>query len=256
MNANSWFHRLSPRPDAAMRLICFHHAGGSASLYRLWPRALPEFDVCAVQLPGRANRLGEPPLDRLSAIVEALVPHVLPLLDRRYALFGHSMGTAVATCLARRLRELGAPLPDHLFASGRQPPHLQYPDWTVRGKNDAQLLAAVEAAFGGLPPEIATHPELIELVLPALRADLEAMEAMSTEMPEALPVPITAIGGTNDPYARKEHLQAWQACTDRGLTVLHLPGGHFYLDDELTALAALLRRTLTTGAGEPARRAA
>jgi surfactin synthase thioesterase subunit len=240
-----------------MRLFCFHHAGGSAAVYRLWPAALPEFDICAVQLPGRANRLAEAPLDRIPAIVDALLPEILPLVDRPYAMFGHSMGSALAIYLARALVARGAPGPGHLFVSGRQPPHLQYPDWTLHGKNDAQLFAAVVAAFGGLPAEVAEHPDLIELVMPALRADLEALEAMSTVLPLPLSAPITAIGGADDPYSRDDHLQAWQACTSRDLAVRHLDGGHFYLDDRLDDLAALMRLAIAaTGALGSARRAA
>jgi surfactin synthase thioesterase subunit len=257
MSCSPWFLRLSPRPDAAMRLFCFHHAGGSAALYRLWPQALHEFDVCAVQLPGRANRFTERPLDRLPAIVDALLPELLPLLDRPYAMFGHSMGSAVAFHLARALVARGAPAPSHLFVSGRQPPHLQYPEWRLDGKNDTQLFDAVVAAFGGLPPEVAEHPDLIELVMPALRADLEALDAMSTALPLPLPAPITAIGGRDDPYARDEHLGAWQSCTCRRLAVRHLDGGHFYFDDSFDELAALIRGALAAGGSdEPARRAA
>jgi surfactin synthase thioesterase subunit len=257
MSSSPWLQRLSPRPDAAIRLFCFHHAGGSAALYRLWPKAMPEFDICAVQLPGRANRLCEAPLNRLPAIVEALLPEVLPLIDRPYALFGHSMGSAVASYLARALMVGGAPAPEHLFVSGRQAPHLQYPDWTLRGKNDVQLLEAVTLAFGGMPSEITAEPELLSLLMPALRADLEALEAMSTARPLPMPLSITALGGADDPYTRPEHLQAWNAWTSRALVTRHLPGGHFYLEEQLDDLAALLRRTLSAGGeGAPARRAA
>lgn len=257
MSPSPWFQRLSPRPDAEIRLFCFHHAGGSAALYRLWPRALPEFDICAVQLPGRASRLCDTPLNRLPAIVEALLPELLPLIDRPYALFGHSMGSAVAAYLARALMVGGAPAPEHLFVSGRQAPHLQYPDWTLKGKDDVQLIDAVTAAFGGMPPEIAADPELVSLVLPGLRADLEALEAMSSARPLPMPLSISALGGSDDPYMGAQHMQTWSAWTSRGLSTRHLPGGHFYLDECLDELAALLRRTLSAGgAGAPARRAA
>src|ERR1700755_2123431 len=109
MIRNPWFLRLAPRPEAPLRLFCFHHAGGSAALFRRWPASLPEFDVCAVQLPGRGSRMIEPALESIPALVDGIAPAILPLLDRPYMLFGHSMGSAVALELAQRLRSLSAP---------------------------------------------------------------------------------------------------------------------------------------------------
>ena len=238
---SNWLQRLSPRPDAAQRLFCFHHAGGSAAAFRLWPRQLPEFDVCAVQLPGRANRFVEPALTDVVALVDGLVPVLLPLLDRPYALFGHSMGSAVACALALRLRDIGAPLPQCLFVSGRQPPHQPFPEWSMRGLTDAAAIAAVEHSFGGLPAEVLAHPELIEMMLPTLRADFALLEGYRPAPQAPLPLPIVALGGHDDPCAAPDHLQPWQAYTAQPLRMRRLPGDHFYLDAGLDAVLAVLR---------------
>ena len=58
-----WLIVPEPRPAARLRLICFPYAGGGASTFSLWPRALPSHvELCAVQLPGREERLSETPL--------------------------------------------------------------------------------------------------------------------------------------------------------------------------------------------------
>src|SRR5690606_37522313 len=135
-----WLQRFVPRPGARLRLFCFAHAGGSAAAYRPWCNALPDtVELCAVQLPGRANRLNEPPLQRLGDIVEAVVHAVRPQLDLPYALFGHSMGAVLASEVARALRHAGAPPPSHLFVSGRRPPHWPNPDAPLHGLSDAQF---------------------------------------------------------------------------------------------------------------------
>lgn len=236
-----WLQRLAPRTHAARRLFCFHHAGGGAAAFRLWPARLPEFDVCAVQLPGRANRLSEPALTDVHAVVDALVGVVRPLIDRPFVLFGHSMGTLVACLLARRLHALGEALPERLFVSSRQPPHRPFPDVSLAGLSDAQMLEAVQRHFGGLPAEVLETPELLELVLPTMRADFALLAGHRETAADPLPVPIVALGGDDDPWASPERLAQWQACTSQPLRMHRFAGGHFYLDDRLDEVLAVLR---------------
>ena len=62
-----------------------------------WARELaPAIDVCAVQLPGRENRLREPAYSRFPDLIAATFEALLPYLDVPFALFGHSMGALVA----------------------------------------------------------------------------------------------------------------------------------------------------------------
>jgi medium-chain acyl-[acyl-carrier-protein] hydrolase len=222
-------------------LLCFHHAGGSAAAFRLWPARLPEFDVCAVQLPGRANRLSEPALTDVHAVVDALLPVVRPLLDRPFVLFGHSMGTLVACELARRLHALGEPLPERLFVSGRQAPHRPFPDWNMDDRSDAQVLEVVQREFGSLPAEVLQTPELLELVMPTLRADLALLDNYLPGAIVPLPLPIVALGGDGDGWATSERMSHWQACTTQPLRSRRFAGGHFYLDERLDEVLAVLR---------------
>src|SRR5438128_2230867 len=68
-----WLTRPKPNPQAHLRLFCFPHAGGGASMFRSWPDALPpDIEVCPVQLPGRESRLLEPSFSQLSPMVQTL----------------------------------------------------------------------------------------------------------------------------------------------------------------------------------------
>ncbi len=240
-----------------MRLVCFHHAGGSAAAFRLWPARLPEFDVCAVQLPGRANRFAEPPVDDADTLLDALVPALMPLLDRPYALFGHSMGSAVAAGLVQRLHALGAPLPRRLFVSGRQAPHRPLSEWTLAGLSDAQVLAGVQQRFGSLPAEALAAPELLEMMLPILRADFALLQTFPRAPHAPLPLEVVTLGGDDDPAATPERMRTWQAFARAPLREYRLPGGHFFIDEHLDDVLAILRGecSLATRA-EPVRGAA
>jgi len=251
MLRNPWFLRLAPRPEAPLRLFCFHHAGGSAALFRRWPAVLADFDVCAVQLPGRGSRMIEPALASIPELVDGITPALLPLLDRPYALFGHSMGSAVALALAQRLRALGAPLPVHLFASGRQAPHRPFPEGSLRGLTDAMVVDQINTRYGGFPPEALAHPEFIALLLPTLRADFAALEDFAPAMDAPLPLPITAIGGIGDACASPERLAPWQIYTTQPLRMRHVPGGHFYLEERIDEVVAILRETFVRAPRSP-----
>src|SRR6266852_2720465 len=111
-----WWVRYKPNPQAALRLLCFPYAGGTASVFRTWHLALPgEVEVYGIQLPGRAKRFVEPAFTRAPDLVEVLAPALESLLDKPFVFFGHSMGATVGFELARWLRRQGRPLPSCLF---------------------------------------------------------------------------------------------------------------------------------------------
>ena len=69
-----WIRNFRPAPEAGMRLVCFPHAGGSASYYFPMATALsPEIDVYAVQYPGRQDRHSEPFVESIAELADEVV---------------------------------------------------------------------------------------------------------------------------------------------------------------------------------------
>jgi medium-chain acyl-[acyl-carrier-protein] hydrolase len=103
---------------------------------------------------------------------------------------------------------------------------------------EARFLEEVGARYGGIPDAVLSEPELLALLLPTLRADLEAVETYRYEPEPPLDVPISAFGGHGDPWANLNELEAWRDETSASFSVTRFPGGHFYLDGSAPALLA------------------
>jgi medium-chain acyl-[acyl-carrier-protein] hydrolase len=212
-----------------MRLFCFPYAGGGAMAYRAWGQDLPGgIEVCPVQLPGRENRLLEPPFTRLASLVQTLLDVLRPYLDRPFALFGHSLGALIGFELARQLQKQFGLFPAHLFVSGHRAPQLPDPDRPLHDLPEAKFVEELRR-LGGTPEVVLRDRDMLQLVLPVLRADFALCETYTYAGWDALGCPITALGGWQDHKVRYEELIAWQEQTQAGFQLRMFPGDHFYL---------------------------
>lgn len=242
-----WLIRPAPQKAPAARLFCFHPAGLGAAVFRGWSDAFPgDIEVSAVQLPGRANRFNETPISSIPVLAEHVVNALSEYLDVPFAFFGHSMGAVLAAEVARRLRSEGLPQPSRLIVSGRRPPHV--PD-VLPPLNDLpndEFVAEINRRYGGIPTEFLNDPEILELFLPCLRADIAALESFRPENGHRLECPILACGGADDPLTPRAHLEAWRETTNAAVEVRVFPGGHFYLNmpTQRSALLAEISATL------------
>src|SRR5262245_15762688 len=191
---------LTPRPDMAirLRLFCLPYAGGSAQIYRRWPSYLREgIDTCAVQLPGRGNRLKEAPFDRPEPLVEAVLQGILPYTHKPFAVFGHSMGAILGFELVRKLETLYQRSPERLIVSGCRAPHLPLNEPRLYDIPEPEFIEHVRQ-LNGTPREVLEHPELMSLMLPLLRADFAVCQTYVYSPGPQLACPITALGGIED----------------------------------------------------------
>jgi surfactin synthase thioesterase subunit/glycosyltransferase involved in cell wall biosynthesis len=238
--AGPWFPSILESANATMRLFCFPYAGGGASIFRGWREHMPHgVAVCPVRLPGRETRLSEPAFDRMEHLIPALREAIEPHLDKPFALFGHSMGAAIAFELARSL----ANHPLVLLVAGARAPQLRRDHVPPPPPSDEDLIEELRR-LNGIPQELLEHQELIHLALPALRADTTLYRSYVYKEGPPLNCPIRAYGGLEDERITRGHLEAWAAETTQSFRLEMFPGGHFFLQTNLTEFLKALARDL------------
>lgn len=226
-------------------LLCLPFAGGGAGFYRAWRRlAVGSVEVAPLQLPGREERFADAlPSDLVTAARELARDGVRMYADRApVALFGHSLGAVLGYEVAREIDRTCPGLVCHLFVSGSAGP------WTVRarrasGLDDSEFLARVNE-FAGYHHEAFDDPDLREVLLPVLRADVAMHENYQPASERPIGIPVTALRGIDDQLVSRAQVEQWRSATTARFAVAELPGGHMYIADGPTALLNLISRTI------------
>ncbi len=231
------------------KLICLPYAGAGASFYRPWAAlAGGSLEIVALQLPGRERLIDEEPYRNVHQAVDGLLTQLRDRLGNsgdgggRLALFGHSLGAVLAYELAHRLvDEPGAELV-HLFVSGSPEPS-RGRERRATGLSDEDFLARV-GDFAGYHHAALDDPEMREMILPALRADVEMHEnyVPGTDLP--LNVPLTVIRGEDDELVGYDDVESWSKVAGHDFEHVEVPGGHMYLTDTAATLVRLIVSTV------------
>jgi len=238
-----WLVKRKPNRRASVRLFCFPYAGGGDSIFRSWQESLSDtIEVCPVQLPGRGSRIGETPYAEMDQLVRAAGQALAPYLDKPFALFGHSMGALIAFEFARHLRREYNAQPVRLFVSGRCSPQ------TMSEPLDLELFDCefpeILRRNNGTPEEALDNPELMELVLPILRADLVLCKSYIYTVEPPFSFSITAFGGLEDDGVPRHCLEDWREHTTGPFVLRMFPGGHFFLNSARLPLLEAISKEL------------
>ena len=213
-------------------------------MFRTWSNALPaDVEVCPVQLPGRSTRLMERPFTELSSLVQVLAQALSSLLDKPFAIFGHSLGALVGFELARQLRRQYGVNPARLFVSAGCAPQIPRRGSPINSLPAKEFLTDVRR-LNGIPREVLEHEELMEFVLPLLRADFALYETYVYSAEPPLNCPISAFGGSQDGKVSRNDLEAWRDQTTASFSLRMFPGDHFFLNTTQPLLLQMISQEL------------
>lgn len=231
---------------AKARLFCFPYAGGSSAIFYRWHEYMsPAVEVCSIQLPGREGRFTMPPYTSMQPLVEAAARALLPFLDKPYVLFGHSFGALVAFELARYLHDQDMQRPMSLLVSAAGAPHVGRMTDRLHTLPDDELIRQL-CLLQGTRQGILQQPEVVQLLLPTIRADLQVFETYAYKDVPPLFCPIAVFGGLDDKRIEPSGLENWRHHTRRGFSLTMLPGDHFFIHSACRTLVERVEGSLRT----------
>jgi surfactin synthase thioesterase subunit len=233
------FNNAKPTQVGRIPLICLPFAGVGSSFFKEWGTLTSgHLEIIAVQLPGREKRFVEEPYRDVATAVTGILPEVRERVGKRdrVVIFGHSLGAVLAYELCHQLAKTTHIQVDHLVVSGSPAP------WAPRkrratGLDDDAFLAQVRE-FAGYDHPALNDPDLRDMLLPVLRADVEMHENYSPSWNGPLPVPITSVRGTDDELVSQAESAQWHSATTMPLQMVEVSGSHMYL---ITSPGKLLR---------------
>ncbi|HEY1350618.1 MAG TPA: alpha/beta fold hydrolase [Ktedonobacteraceae bacterium] len=251
-DVDPWLVRTPSQEPALLRLFCLPYSGGGASLFYGWQEAFPPgVEVCAIELPGRASRFGEPLASQLSPLIAQMAEALDPYFDLPFAIFGHCLGSLLGFELARYVRRQYDIHPVHLFLSAHCAPQQMQANMSngvpVHQLPDEAFIDEIRR-LNGTPASILQDGALVRLLLPVLRADFTLSETYVYREDQPLPCAFSVFGGREDETLTPQDLAAWQEQTVGALSLCLFPGGHFFLHESqgplLDAIAQDLQQLL------------
>jgi medium-chain acyl-[acyl-carrier-protein] hydrolase len=229
-NLSKWLpYNAEINPNAKINLFCFSFAGGTATTYRSWVAEMGDnINLLPVQLPGRERRLNEAPFYKLDALIDALEYFFTPLMSEMpFAFFGHSMGTKLAFELTNTIKSKGL-APEHLFVSGAPAPDSLDRAPVLYNLDNDDFIRELKR-LNGTPDEVLANKELMNLMIPFIKADYTINDNYKYIDRGPLKCKITAFGGTEDPDVNEFDLRAWGRHTINEFKYTMYSGDHFFL---------------------------
>jgi medium-chain acyl-[acyl-carrier-protein] hydrolase len=235
---NDWFVSNTWHPDADVTIAAFPQAGAGCAVFSQHAKAMPDWlELKTLNLPGRQARFTEPVRTDIDALAEELALYWANQ-SKPYLFFGYCSGALIAYCVARRLQELGATLPERLVVSSYKAPHLVSSG--PLGDLDSDQFWASLLAYNVVAPVVAAHRELREIMEPVIRGDMELVAGYRHVPCEPLAIPITMLSGERDTWITAADVAAWERYTAQGLTASKLPASHWFMEENAAAATQAL----------------
>jgi surfactin synthase thioesterase subunit len=232
-----------------MKIIAIPFAGGDKNAFRAFDKYIPKgIEWITLELPGRGRRFATPLLKSIEDATDDLFAQIKPHISNApYMIYGHSMGTLLGYELTKRIRAEQLQMPVCLYFTGRGAPGAK--EVEKRSSLPPDLFWDKVKKMGGLPEEILSHNELLELYYPILTSDFKIIEDYEhKELKDRLPVPIFVTMGTDEigeeaDQTTREQVNMWENETSKICNFSELPGDHFFILKHPELMVSKITRT-------------
>jgi len=240
-----WFGK-KPHVRDQFRLFCFPYAGGGGGFYKNWPSHLgDDVSVYPVILPGRERRFSESPYVSLESLIDDFMEVIKPYLDKPFAFFGHSMGALIAFEVTKRIEQHTSYKPNHLFISAKAAPHIETSKQHKHLLSNSSLIEELRKV-NGTDAVILENKELMDVMLPVIRADFQLLETYRYNPGYLINTPMTVFGGMNDEEVNHNELVEWVALSRHKHFQLNLfRGDHFFIQENVLDIIKIFSLNLS-----------
>ncbi|MFC3032190.1 thioesterase II family protein [Pseudoalteromonas fenneropenaei] len=229
-------------PNATIRLFCFPYAGGSSSIFTSWVNFVaPHIELVFVHLPGRGIRMMEEPHEFMEDVIAELLAEHSFISSKPFAFFGHSLGSRIAYELTQQLHYHRFPLPEMLFVSASRAPHISNHKKLLHNLPYDEFIAALKE-LNGTPREVLESEQLMNLLVPLLRADFKIAETYIAEC-RPLPINIHVFNGSEDDIP-EENVAAWQHLSENPIARTDFASGHFFIHHYSSEMVNVINQSL------------
>lgn len=220
------------------QLFLLHFAGGNCYSFRFLTPLLSDFEVIALELPGRGRRMNEPLLNEFDEAAVDLYNQIMAsLTTTQFLIYGHSMGAYLSLRVANMLEKEGR-FPAGVIVSGNAGPGIRHPEKKIRYLLDRPAFVEELKQLGGLPPELIENEELFGFFEPILRADFEIAERNELTKEPALQAPLYAMMGSTEENAAD--INNWSRFTNGRFNAEILEGDHFFIHRHPHRIAGII----------------
>lgn len=218
------------------QLFLLHFAGGNCFSYNFLVPLLNDFDVYALELPGRGKRTSEVFAAHFAAAVDDYLQQIVDRLNgQAFLIYGHSMGARLGAQVVSKLEQRGL-FPQRLIVSGNAGPGAS--EEKNRHLMDSQAFIAELKEIGGMPEDFFQHQELMDYFIPILKSDFKIIEDKTKAPLPVLKTPIVAWMGTEEKTVDK--ISNWANFTTANFQHKIWSGNHFFIHQHAKSMAQLI----------------
>jgi surfactin synthase thioesterase subunit len=224
----------SPDEEPELDLFLLPGAGAGPRSFSGWAGSVPpSWRVTAACLPGRDRRTGEPFVTSMAECADLLAAATREL-DRPLVLLGHSLGGMLAFEVAKRVPVVT------VFTVGSSPPDRVV---DTGGGSDEMIDRTVrEMLRNAGVPDSPVLDDLVDVVSPIMRADLEMAHSCPAPEPRGVACDIVSYYGSADAMPAL----SWQPFTTAHADLVVYEGDHHAVHTDVRWFVADMAYRLAT----------